>query len=49
MHKGESVQENETHKTRWEFEIQMDRLIPVTMPINFSVPVKMKENKVTDK
>ena len=30
MHKPESIQENETHKILWDFEIQTDDLIPVS-------------------
>ena len=32
MQKSESVFKNETHKTLWNFEIQMDDLIPVKRP-----------------
>ena len=32
MHKSESVQENETHKIVWDFEIQIDHLIPARRP-----------------
>ena len=28
MHKPESIRENKTHKIFWDFEIQMDHLIP---------------------
>ena len=32
MHKLESVQENETHKLLWDFEIKIDDLILVQRP-----------------
>ena len=32
MHKPESVLENEMHKIHWNFEIQMDHLIPTRRP-----------------
>ena len=57
MPKPESVQENETHKILWDFEIQVDHFIPARQPDlvifnnkkNSVVPaeyrVKIKENK----
>ena len=32
MHKLVSVQENETHKVFWKFEIQADHLFPIRRP-----------------
>ena len=32
MHKPESVLENEMHNIHWDFEIQMDHLIPTSRP-----------------
>ena len=32
MHKTELVRENETHKISWDFEMQMDHLIPARRP-----------------
>ena len=32
MHKSESVQENETHKILWSFEIQTDHFILARRP-----------------
>ena len=32
MHKPESIQDNETHKILWDFEIQTDYLIPARRP-----------------
>ena len=34
IHKTEFVQENETYKIRWDFEIQIDHQIPTWRPIN---------------
>ena len=48
MHNPESVQENERYKIRWDFEIQMDHLLPAWWPdlaivskkkiVDFAVP-----------
>ena len=32
MHKSESTQEKETHKSLWDFEVQTDHRIPVRKP-----------------
>ena len=57
MHKLESVQEDETHKTLRNFETQTDHLIParrldlviINCIVNFSVPadpkMKIKEDE----
>ena len=49
MHKPESIQENETHKILWYFEIQTDKLNPARRPdlvlINEKRKTKTNKNK----
>ena len=42
MHNPESVQENETHKLLWDFEIQTDHLISARRPDQVIVNKKKK-------
>ena len=44
MHKSESVQENETLKILWDFEIQIDHLISAQRPD--LAPINKKRNLV---
>ena len=44
MHKPESVLENETHKFLWDFEIQVDQLIPDRSP-DLGIICKKKKKK----
>ena len=44
MHNLESVQENESHKLLWDFEIQTDHLISTRRP-DLVIVDKLKENK----
>ena len=46
MHNSESVQENETQKILWDFEIQMDYLISAGQP-NRVIIKKKKKKKIT--
>ena len=43
MHKPESVLENETYKTLWDFEIQIDHCIP-TKTTDFVIVIKKRES-----
>ena len=45
MHNPESVLENETHKRRWDFEIQIDHLISARRPDQLTVNKKKKKEK----
>ena len=47
MHKLESIQENETNKLLWDFEIQADTLIPArrTDSVIFNKKQKQKTTK----
>ena len=45
MHNPESVLENETYKTIWDFEIQTDHLILARQPDPEIVNKKRKEKK----
>ena len=43
MHKPEFIQENETHKLLWDFEMQTDHLISARKP-DLVVIIQKKEN-----
>ena len=43
MHRPETVQENETHKTLLDFEIQTDHLISARQPDPVTVNKKKRE------
>ena len=44
----ESDLENETHKLLWDFEIQMDHLIPVRIPDFVIVNIKKITYRIVD-
>ena len=44
MHKPESILENETHKTPWDFVIQTDHLILARRPNLVIIYKKKKQN-----
>ena len=49
MPKPESIQENETHKIPWDFEIQTNHLISARRPNVVVVNKKNKNKKKTPK
>ena len=46
MHNPTSVQENDTHKLQWNFNIQTDHLIPARRPELIIINKKKKEKKI---
>ena len=47
MHNPASVQENDSHKLHWDFEIQTDHLIAARRPDLIIIRKKRKEKKRT--
>ena len=48
MHNPESIMENDTHKPRWEFDIQKDHLISARRPDLIKINKKKRTYKIVD-